>query len=49
MDAFSAYFGLNEDLESLLGRTVDLVMTNAARNPQFAESAMRGAEDVYAA
>jgi predicted nucleotidyltransferase len=48
-DAFAAYFGLKEDLETLLGRPVDLVMTNAIRNPHFAASASEGAEDVYAA
>lgn len=29
------YFGLKEDLETLFGRDVDLVMTTAARNPYF--------------
>jgi uncharacterized protein len=48
-DSFAAYFGVKEDLEALLGRRVDLVMANAVRNPHFAASATRGAEDVYAA
>ena len=48
-DAFAAYFGLKEDLESLLGRKVDLVMANAIRNPHFAASAATEAEEVYAA
>ncbi len=48
-DPFGAYFGLKEDLESLLGRPVDLVMANAIRNPYFAASASDGAADVYAA
>jgi predicted nucleotidyltransferase len=48
-DAFDAYFGLKEDLESLLGRRVDLVMANAVRNPHFAASASNGAEEIYAA
>lgn len=48
-DAFAAYFGLKEDLEALLGRTVDLVMASAVRNPHFAASASASAEDVYAA
>jgi predicted nucleotidyltransferase len=48
-DAFAAYFGLKEDLESLLGRKFDLVMANAVRNPHFAASASSGAEEVYAA
>lgn len=48
-DAFGEYFGLKEDLESLLGRPVDLVMASAVRNPYFTASAARGAEEVYAA
>ena len=48
-DPFGAYFGVKEDLEALLGRGVDLVMSNAVRNPHFAASATRSAEDVYAA
>jgi predicted nucleotidyltransferase len=48
-DAFAAYFGLKEDLESLLGRPVDLVMANAIRNPHFAASASTSTEEVYAA
>jgi predicted nucleotidyltransferase len=32
-----AYFGLKEDLTALFGRTVDLVMVNAIRNPYFRE------------
>jgi predicted nucleotidyltransferase len=48
-DAFTAYFGLKEDLEGLLGREVDLVMANAVRNPHFAASAATGAEELYAA
>lgn len=48
-DAFTAYFGLKEDLEDLLGREVDLVMASAVRNPYFAASASTGSEEVYAA
>ena len=48
-DAFDSYFGLKEDLETLLGRPVDLVMANAVHNPHFAASAARGAEEIYAA
>ena len=33
-----AYFGLKEALELLLGRPVDLVMTQAIRNPYFLEA-----------
>jgi hypothetical protein len=31
--ALDAYFGLEEDLEALFGRPVDLVMPRAVRNP----------------
>ncbi|WP_167140193.1 nucleotidyltransferase domain-containing protein [Diaminobutyricimonas sp. TR449] len=48
-DAFASYFGLKEDLEGILDRTVDLVMANAVRNPHFAASASTSAEEVYAA
>jgi uncharacterized protein len=48
-DHFDAYFGLKEDLESLLGRPVDLVMANAVTNPYFAKSALASAEELYAA
>lgn len=48
-DPFDAYFGLKEDLERILGRTVDLVMADAVRNPHFAASAFVGAEELYAA
>lgn len=48
-DAFGSYFGLKEDLEGLLGRSIDLVMSSAVRNPYFAVSAAIGAEEVYAA
>lgn len=34
----NAYFGLLAELESLLGRHVDLVMTKAIRNRYFLES-----------
>ncbi|NTV39382.1 MAG: toxin-antitoxin system toxin subunit [Demequinaceae bacterium] len=46
---FDAYFGLNEELESLLGRHFDLVMAEAVRNPYFAASVFDSALDVYAA
>ena len=48
-DPFAAYFGVKESLETLVGREVDLVMASAVRNPHFAASANRSAEDVYAA
>jgi predicted nucleotidyltransferase len=48
-DLFDAYFGLKEDLEALVGRPVDLVMSNAVANPYFAKSALDSAEELYAA
>jgi predicted nucleotidyltransferase len=48
-DPFDDYFGLKEGLELLLGRSVDLVMVKAVRNPYFAASAASSAQDVYAA
>ncbi len=48
-DAFESYFGLKEDLEALLGRQVDLVMSSAVLNPHFAASVAQGAEEIYAA
>lgn len=49
VDLFVASFGLKEDLERLLNRQVDLVMTNAVTNPYFAKSAIASAEELYAA
>lgn len=46
---FDAYFGLKEELEALLGRTVDLVMPSALENPYFAASVEASAEELYAA
>jgi uncharacterized protein len=48
-DPFDDYFGLKEDLEALFGREVDLVMTQAVRNPHFRDRAEGTAEDLYAA
>lgn len=48
-DLFDAYFGLKEDLERIFGRPVDLVMTDAVKNPYFAARAAAEAEDLYAA
>jgi predicted nucleotidyltransferase len=44
-----AYFGLEEALEKLLGRPVDLVMPGALDNPYFAASPLRHSEELYAA
>ncbi|MBI4757039.1 MAG: nucleotidyltransferase domain-containing protein [Betaproteobacteria bacterium] len=48
-DLFHRYFGLNAELERLLGRKVDLVMVGAMRNPYFIESVNRTRQLVYAA
>ena len=45
----NAYFGLLEDLEALLSRHVDLVMTNAIRNRYFLQSVERTRTLLYAA
>ncbi len=47
-DPFDSYFGLKEDLETLFGRQVDLVMTNAIRNPHFLAAVEKQAEEIYA-
>jgi len=44
-----AYFGLLFALEELFGRSVDLVMTQAIRNPYFRESVERSRKLLYAA
>jgi predicted nucleotidyltransferase len=43
------FFGLLEDLQSLLGRRVDLVSLKVAKNPYFLESANRSRITLYAA
>ncbi len=44
-----AYFGLLSELEKLLGRPVDLVMTKAIRNRYFMQSVNRSRMMLYAA
>jgi hypothetical protein len=46
MNAFDQFTGLLLDLEALLGRKVDVVDWNAARNPFFRRLAERTAKDV---
>ena len=46
---FHRYFGLNEDLERLLGRRVDLVMIGTLKNPYFIDSVNKTRQTVYAA
>jgi uncharacterized protein len=49
-DLFDRYFGLKEDLESLFGREVDLVMEGALRKDRrFAESVEESRIPLYAA
>ena len=47
--ALDAYFGLKEELESLLGRRVDLVMPSAIKNPYFRAEVERQRQPVYGA
>ena len=44
-----AYFGLKESMETLFGRSVDLVMTRAIRNPYFLEAIKSSRVQLYAA
>jgi len=46
---FHRYFGLNEDLEVLFGRKVDLVMVGTLKNPYFIDSVNKTRQTVYAA
>jgi predicted nucleotidyltransferase len=45
--AFDDYFGLKEDLEALLGRSVDLVTVGSLRNPFFREAVVSSREAVF--
>jgi len=45
---FHRYFGLNEDLEALLGRNLDLVMVGTLKNPYFIDSVNKTRQTVYA-
>lgn len=49
MNAFDRYMGFVLDLEALLGRNVDVVDWNAAKNPFFKRHADRLAKELYAA
>ncbi len=48
-NAADDYFGLKDDLEALLGRSVDLVSPRALRNPFFREGVDETREALYAA
>ena len=43
------YFGLLEALEALFHRPIDLVMTQAIKNPYFLEAINKEREQIYAA
>lgn len=45
----SAFFGLQEDLQALLGAPVDLVVERAIRNPYFRQSVQAQRQELYAA
>ncbi|MCX8085480.1 MAG: nucleotidyltransferase domain-containing protein [Rhodocyclaceae bacterium] len=46
---FRRYFGLQEALERLFGRKVDLVSADALRNPYFIAEVARSRRTIYAA
>ena len=46
---FHRYFALNEDLEALFARKVDLVMVGTLKNPYFIASVNTTRQTVYAA
>jgi predicted nucleotidyltransferase len=48
-DLLGNYLALQSDLAQIVGRKVDLVMSDAVENPYFAAEAERSARDVYAA
>lgn len=48
-DIVEQWFGLQEDLERLLGHGVDLTSVRMARNPHFLSTANRDKIELYAA
>ena len=44
---FHALFALRDELQRIVGRPVDLIDVRNIRNPYFARSAYKSAEDVY--
>jgi predicted nucleotidyltransferase len=48
-DLLESYLGLKEELESVVGHSVDLVIARSVRNPYFKAAAFTSAQDVYAA
>ena len=49
INAFHQMFGFIEEMETLLGRKVDVVDWKAARNPYFRKIAEAQAEELFAA
>jgi predicted nucleotidyltransferase len=49
VDRFAQFFGFKEDLEALFGRSVDLVMVGALRNPYFIQGVNESRVLLYAA
>jgi predicted nucleotidyltransferase len=49
VNAFEQYFSFKESLESLLGRSVDLVCANAIRNPVFKLEVEGSSQQLYVA
>ncbi|HEY5878418.1 MAG TPA: nucleotidyltransferase domain-containing protein [Nakamurella sp.] len=47
--SFRTYYALKVALEELLGRSVDLVMTEALRSPSFARTVEQTRQELYAA
>jgi predicted nucleotidyltransferase len=47
-DLLGNYLALTDELEAIVGRKVDLVMSEAVENPYFAAQAFRSVQDVYA-
>lgn len=48
-DLLGNYLALRDELMQIVGRKVDLVMSDAVENPYFAAEALRTTQDVYAA
>ncbi len=46
---FDAYFELKEELEVIVGRPVDLVMSKSLENPYFAAAFERTRQELYSA
>lgn len=48
LSRFEQYFGLQEALQALVGRSVELVMVDALRNPYFIDSVNQARQLLYA-